>query len=123
MSRVAFIKGFFAQFHSLNNELIEMFPEDPDFPTFKTFLSMLEKTNPTLVLKTFHENVSDKFAKEIVARDESFFMNYVASEYDNETVDIVDKMRTYWKTLSPESKDCLWKYLFVLKELCERATG
>ena len=115
-----FIKAFFHQFHSLTNELIDMFPDDPDFPTFKTFLGMLEKTNPMVVLKTFHENVSVKFANEIKTRDESFLLSYKPTEYDNETVDIVDKMRNYWQTLSPESKECMWKYLFVLKELCDR---
>ena len=121
MARVALTKAFFHQFNSLNNELIEMFPDDPDFPTFRTFLKMLEKTNPATVLKTFHENVSEKFAKEIETRNESFFMDYTASEYDSDTVDIVHKMRTYWKALNPESKKCLWEYLFVLKELCGRA--
>jgi hypothetical protein len=120
-ARIPATKAFFHQFNSLNNELIEMFPEDPDFPTFKTFLGMLEKTNPRLVLSTFHENVSVKFTNQIEAKDESFLLDYVASEYDKDTVDIIDKMRKYWQTLSDESKDSMWKYLFVLKELCARA--
>jgi hypothetical protein len=35
-------------------------------------------------------------------------------------VDIISKIRGYWLTLSPESKDCMWQYIYILKELCKR---
>jgi hypothetical protein len=97
-----------------------MFPEDADFRTFRTFLGMLQRTNPTVVISTFHSHVTVKFSDQIKNRDETFMTSYTPAEYGSDVTDIIGKVRGYWSTLSDSSKDCLWQYMFVLTELTKR---
>jgi hypothetical protein len=112
------IKAFFHQLLSVGGQLQEMFPDDPDFPTLITFLTLLQNTNPTLVLKTFYDNVIVLYEKEIDAKNELFITEYKA---DDESIDIVLKVQRYWSVVSQQTKDSLWQYMYVLKELCKRA--
>lgn len=121
MSTIVATKTFFAQLITVVKNLGDMFPNDPDFPTFHTFLGMLQKTNPSLVINTFYEHVVQKYEKEIDARDEAFVMAYQGQEYDNDMLDIISKVKGYWSVLDGETKDSLWQYMYILKELCKRA--
>jgi hypothetical protein len=120
MSAVA-MKTFFTQMLQVVDNLVEMFPDDADFPTFKTLLVTLQKTNPTLVVKTFRENVTDKYEAQIVARDEGFLLSYQGAEYGADVEDLVSKVKSYWNVLDDQTKDSLWQYLYILNELCKRA--
>lgn len=115
-----YLVTFFRQFDAVVNQLVEMFPEDQDFKVFRTFLGMLQKTNPTMIIGTFHEHVVLPFEDKINARDETFIMSYTPANYGSDTIDIITKIRGYWETLSPESRDCMWQYIYILKELCKR---
>jgi hypothetical protein len=120
MSSTTYLKSFFHQLGEVVNELVEMFPDDPDFKMFKTFLSITQKTNPTMIIDGFHEYVTSKHEPEIDARNEDFFLNYAVHEYESSTVDIIGKIKTYWTSLSAESKDVMWQYIYILKELTKR---
>jgi hypothetical protein len=113
-------KIFFQQFQSVIAHLQEMFPDDADFPTFATFLGLLQKTNPSIVVKTFYENVNVKYGDKIDARDEKFIMGYEGGEYGNDMMDIVSKLKGYWSVISPETKTSIWMYMLVLKELAKK---
>lgn len=121
-SRIGFIKAFYDQFNAFIGEMIELFPEDPDFRTFDTFLRLLSKTNPMQVVKLFNE-YSEKFKDKINSRDESFFLQYsYEEEVAGDMVDIVGKLSKYYQTLNSANKKCIWEYLFVLKELSKKAS-
>ena len=115
-----YLVTFFRQFDAVVGQLVEMFPDDTDFKVFRTFLGMLQKTAPATVIGTFNEHVVVPFETKIDARDETFIMTYTPANYGSDTVDIISKIRGYWLTLSPESKDCMWQYIYILKELCKR---
>lgn len=115
-----YLKSFFNQFNEVVQQLEDMFPEDADFRTFRTFLGMLQRTNPTVVISTFHSHVTVKFSDQIKNRDENFMTSYTPAEYGSDVTDIIGKVRGYWSTLSDSSKDCLWQYMFVLTELTKR---
>lgn len=122
--KIGFVKGFYDQFGNFMQEMIAMFPDDPDFRTFETFLKMLSKTNPMHAIKLFKE-YCDKFENQINSRDENFFLNY---SYDQEEglgdmMDVVGKLSGYYKGMNEESKKSIWEYLFVLKELSKRAVA
>ena len=113
-------KAFFQQFQTVVEQLQEMFPDDVDFPTFSTFLGLLQKTNPTLVIKTFYDNVNVKYSKQIDDRDEEFITKYKGEEYGNDMIDIVSKLQGYWSVMSPDTRKSIWMYMFVLKELAKK---
>ena len=114
-------KAFFHQFLTVVGQLQEMFPDDPDFPTFLTFLNLLQKTNPSVVINTFYENVNAKYEKKINEKDDAFIAGYEGTEYGSDMVDIFSKVKGYWSVMSPETKASIWQYMYVLKELCKRA--
>ena len=52
-----------------------MYPNDPDFSLFLTTLQMAKTANPKMVIETLNANIAG-FEDKIMAKDESFFMNY-----------------------------------------------
>lgn len=120
MSAPVLLKTFFHQFTEVVDQLIGMFPDDHNFKMFKTFLGMLQKTNPTLVISTFHEHVTTKYETQINSRDEEFLVSYTPAEYGSDVADIISSLRPHWTTLSSTSKDALWQYIFILKELTKK---
>jgi hypothetical protein len=120
MSGAMYMKTFFKQLIEVIGQLETMFPEDPDFKVFQTFLGLLQRTNPLSVMSTFHEHVVLKYGTHIANRDEEFILNHTPVEYGNDIMDIVSKFKTYWKVLSPASRDSLWQYMHVLTQLCKR---
>jgi hypothetical protein len=120
MSASTYLKSFFHQLSEVVGELTEMFPEDQDFKVFQTYVAMLQRTNPGMVVDTFHEHVAMKFETEIDAKNDDFFINYNAAEYGSDGMDIVSKIKTYWSVLSPETKTAIWQYIYILKELSKR---
>jgi hypothetical protein len=120
MSSSTYLKSFFHQLTEVVGELADMFPDDPDFKVFQTYISLLQRTNPTMVIDTFHEHVGVKFENEINAKNEDFVLNYQAAEYGSDGMDIVAKIKSYWSVLSPESRVAIWQYIYILKELAKK---
>jgi hypothetical protein len=118
-SASTYLKSFFHQLSEVVGELAEMFPEDQDFKVFQTYVSMLQRTNPSMVIDSFHEYVTLKYDDKITARDESFFLTYVTAEY-TDTPDIVAKIKSCWGVLTEPSKEAIWQYIYILKELTKR---
>jgi hypothetical protein len=114
-------KTFFVQLIACVANLKDMFPEDADFPTFLTFLGLLQKTNPSMVVNTFYESVVVPFEKQIDSKDEAFLMSYGAEEYGSEVSGFMVKVKEYWSVLDVQTKDSLWQYFYILKELSKRA--
>jgi hypothetical protein len=114
-----YLKSFFHQLSEVVGELTEMFPDDQDFKVFQTYVSMLQRTNPSMVIDSFHEYVTLKYDDKITARDESFFLTYVTAEY-TDTPDIVAKIKSCWGVLTEPSKQAIWQYIYILKELTKR---
>lgn len=120
MSKKVLIDALFTQFNGFLNELSQLYPEDVDFPVFKQTLGLLKTTNPMLVVNIIRDEVLSKYADKIKARDESFFMNHSYDEHKEVSLDIMEKLKGYISTMSPSTKECVWKYIEVLTQLSER---
>ncbi len=120
MSNIVATKAFFSTLGDVVSNLTDMFPEDADFLTFKTFLGMVQKTNPMLVINTMYDELS-KYEKYIDTRDEKFLLDYTPVDYGAEGSDIFEKVKSYWSVLDDQTKDSLWQYFYILKELCKKA--
>ena len=120
MSSAVYLKSFFHQLTEVVGELADMFPDDPDFKVFQTYISLLQRTNPTMVIDTFHEHVGLKFEDQINAKNEDFVLNYQDTEYGSDGMDIVAKIKTYWSVLSPATRAAIWQYIYILKELAKK---
>jgi hypothetical protein len=119
MSKKVLIDVFFNQFNTFLDELRHMYPEDSDFPTFITTLAMMKSTNPMLVVNFVKTEIIDPYGEKISARDESFFLN---QEYAGPDVDlnIIEKLKQYIQTMTPENKSVVWSYIEVITQICAR---
>lgn len=110
-SKPTLMNAVFDQFTSFVTELIEMYPDDPDFSLFLNSLKLLKTTNPSLLIKYVYENTVN-FEDKIMAKDEKFFLEYSFSEYsENVDLNIFSKLKQYLENMSSASKDNVWKYI------------
>lgn len=107
------MKAFFDQLIAFSKELVEMYPNDPDFSFLVSTIQLAKTANPKLVIETLNANLAG-FEEKIMAKDESFFMNYnFEKQYANEVedVNVFAKLREYNNTMSADSKENVWKYV------------
>ena len=106
------------------DDLIETFPEENDFKVYKRALTILKAANAKKMCVIF-KNYSYIYKEKILSKDESF---YLANEYseikqaneDENTVEqVINKLKLYWKELSDENKQKIWKYLETLIKLSD----
>jgi hypothetical protein len=110
-SKVALMNAMFDQFNSFVTELVGMYPDDADFSMFLTTLKLMRTTNPSLLVKYVYEN-TNSFEDKILKKDEGFFLDYSFSEYSSDVdLNIFVKLKEYVKTMTPSSKDNVWKYI------------
>ena len=118
-SKKILLDAFFDQFNQFLTELNRLYPEDVDFPVFLTTLSLMKSTNPMLVVKFVKNDVIDVYGDKIDVKDESFFMNRSFEEHkENVNMDIISKVKNYIADMNPNTKDCVWSYIQILKKLC-----
>jgi hypothetical protein len=121
-SKPALMNAVFDQFTSFVTELIEMYPDDPDFSLFLTSLKLLRTTNPSLLIKYVYDNTSN-FESQIMAKDEKFFIDYSFSEYSQDVdLNIFAKLKQYLENMTAVSKDNVWKYIQNIYRLSKAIT-
>ena len=105
------------------NDLINTFPEEMEFKKFKTGFSLLSKTNPRKFLTVFNYYIGN-YRSKILEKDETFFLitesNNLSGVEDNSITQLLDKLKTYWETLSLYNKDKIWSYLNTLMVLSNK---
>jgi hypothetical protein len=108
---------------AFTSELCGMYPDDADFSMFATTLKLMKMTNPALVIKYVRDNVL-QFEDKIMAKDETFFMQYGFSEYEsNVDMNIFAKLKEYIEKMTPISKDHVWKYIQNIVRLAKAIHG
>jgi len=120
MSRKIFLDAFYNQFSDFLTQLVDMYPDDNEFGLFLDNLSFAKKTNPMLLVNFIKTDVIDLYIEKIQARDETFFINTNYDSHENADLDIIDKLRKYFSTMSTTSKDVVWKYVDIITRLCSK---
>ena len=121
MSAIQSTKAFYIQLTEVVNNLVNMFPDDVDLFTLKTFLGMVSKTNPSLIINKFYDGLTPEYEQFIDTKNEEFFTEYKPVEYGAEGADIFGKVQSYWSVFDDQTKESIWQYFYILKELCKRA--
>ena len=121
MSRKIFMDAFFNQFHEFLEQLARVFPDDGDFPAYTMALSMLQRTNPGLVVSEFKTHVSP-FAEVIKAKNSDFFLKHEFSDYasDDTLGQIIQKLKGMWSELSENNQSSIWNYINLILTLAMR---
>jgi hypothetical protein len=118
MSKKVFLDAFFNQFGDFLDQLVKVIPDDTDLPAYKATLGLLQRTNPTLVIKETFTHMSP-FEAVIRARNEDFFLKHEFAEYDT-LEQLITKIKSLWVGLSENNKNCVWGYLTILLDISKR---
>lgn len=108
-SKVVLMTALYDQFTAFVTELSEMYPDDPDFPLFLTTVRLLRTSNPSLLAKYIVENTV-QYEDQIMNKDEKFFLDHTFETHGEVDMDILSKLKGYVSTMSPLTKEHVWKY-------------
>jgi hypothetical protein len=122
-SKTVLMTALFEQLQKFTNELIEMYPNDPDFPLFLSSVKLAKMSNPSMVIKSIYD-ATNPFSEKILNRDEDFFIQYSFSEFEKEVGDmnVFGKLKKYIENMSPKSKDGVWSYVQNIYKLANAIT-
>jgi hypothetical protein len=104
-------------------DLIKVYPEDTDMKLYELGLKGVRMLSPKKVCEEFYEAVCVPYGDKIRDKDESYFMEHDFNEVKEGVPDgirILNKTLGYWKSLSPDDKEAVWKYLRVLCTLSKK---
>lgn len=114
------------------DDVMLVFPEDGDLKLIKSGFNMIKNIKPKIIHNVFEEHVLRQYKQQILEKDEKFFLteNYehfeeVLKEQDENVslMEIVDKVKSKWTTLSDENKTTIWNYLHIFVKLSEKIMG
>jgi hypothetical protein len=117
MSKKIYVDAFYAQYEDLLQQMMSVFPEDPDWVRYRTGLAVLRRTNPLVLVTKTWECVSP-YEVTIQARDEAFFLTQEVTE--GSIVQTVNKLRGLWQQLTPHNRNVVWDYITNITYLAKR---
>lgn len=100
-----------------NSKLLEFFDEMTiydhvvNFSALKTVTKTIIAVTPDSPQKMFRSSVTDKYGKQIIDRNEAFFLEETYKEADNT---LVSSVKSVWKSIDQKNKDIVWDYFNVL---------
>jgi hypothetical protein len=113
------VEAFFNTFNEFMDQLITLFPEDPDFPAYKSGLVLLKMGNPSVVFDQIARFVLPHEAL-ILSKNDDFFVKYEFAEVlaeDKSMGTIIDNLKTKWTSLPEKTRSILFDYLIAMVKL------
>lgn len=122
MSKKSFLVAFNKQLKELIDKLNIMIPNNDDLMLAKNMFHVPIMTKENIYLEHFYEN-ANQYEKEIMTKNEEFFINFDISELFHVTPDVNEKhneAKHIWKNFDASSKNALWQYVQVLFKLAKK---
>lgn len=97
-------------------QLSKIYPEDHDLKIYSDKLEWLKKINAKMACEGFTE-YAGKFVKEIMTKNETFFMNfnYTTATNNQQYLELIKKIINVWQETENEKlKENIWKYFQTL---------
>ena len=117
------LTAFNDHFIEFVNDIISVFPEDPDILSAKNSFTLIRKANPKMIIKIWHTYVVDKYEAAIDSGDISFFIakdykdDLTNAENSEKITEAIDRLRNPVKLMTPEDQEKVMKYIQNLKKL------
>lgn len=111
-----YLNKFNITFNEFIDDISNLFPEDNELILYKTALKTAISLDKKLAYNTFNAKVTEKYSEQILARDETFFLehDYSIIQVKKEYSSIIDKIKGYWSSMNEDNKNIVWKYFKVL---------
>jgi hypothetical protein len=117
------LSKFNEQILNFLQEMSSLFPEDKNLSKVYHAAELMKSLNPREIMNQFRDYVMP-FKKQILSKDESFF---IQSEFTDKVVDqssIAEMMRIkhIWNSdrLTVHDKECIWNYFKVFLYLIDK---
>jgi hypothetical protein len=118
----SYLTAFNTVVFNFNDDLIKTFPEENDFKVYRRGLEWLKESNAKKICNLF-KVYTFNYREKIISKDETFFLstNYddVVNTDDEGIVLVINKLKKYWSTLTPENQKTIWEYLNTLLKLAD----
>lgn len=110
-------------FKEFMQDLIRVFPDDPEFRMYELAILSTMMYYPTYLGEMFYEKVTLPFEAKIMQRDSTFFLTHdfpdVTGQH-KEANAIIDKIKDCWVNMVDENKEIVWTYFRVLVLLSKK---
>jgi len=107
---------FNLKFEEFLTDLVETYPEETDLQAMRNMLDWSIKFLGVRVpQEMFNTCVAIPYGDKIMKKNEDFFLE--ECDYSNKQyvdINIVNKLKSKWRGLSPDNKEVVWKYMHVL---------
>lgn len=127
MRREECVNIFNTKLREFISDLISVYPLDEDLKKFKTSIHVLLLISDNKIMKLYNDYVYTKYKTQIFNKDEEFFMKHDYKDEVNNTEEsyeftekLIDKIKSYWSTMSKDNKKIVWTYFTLLTKLCEK---
>ena len=120
---MSILKVFNEQLLEFVDDLLRLFPTDPDLKASRVAVRALKKVNPKALLVNWQYYVTNKYKDEILSGDIDFFIN---KNYEGDIEDVEDKggateaierLRPALRKIGDKNKEKATKYLQNLTKL------
>ena len=118
------LKTFNDQFMQFVEDVILVFPKDPELVLAKNAFIFFRKANPKVLIDVWYRYVVIKYRDVISRGDSSFFIekdydNDVVnlSEWSSKTLDAINKMKVPMRNMDPKDQGMCMKYVQNLATL------
>ena len=122
-SNSTIITAFNDHFIEFLDDIITVFPEDPDILASKNSLLLIRKANPRLIIQIWNNYIVGKYKAMIDAGNIEFFINkdytddLVHTDNSKKIVDVIDRLRSPIKSMTLEEQSKTMKYIQNLTKL------
>jgi hypothetical protein len=117
------LKAFIKQFFDFLEDILDIFPENKDIHSSHGYFTTAKKANPTILIKTWHENIYKPYSDEIEKGNLMFFLtkDYSSDIQHEYILDVIDKsLRQPLLAMDDTNKEHCTRYIKLLTELSVR---
>lgn len=122
-SNSTILTAFNDHFIEFLDDVIRVFPSDPDILASKNSVVLIRKANPRLIIQIWNSYVVGKYREVIEAGNIDFFINkdytddLVHADNSKKIVEVIDRLRNPIKMMTPEDQAKTMKYIQNLTKL------
>lgn len=118
-----YLSAFNNQFLEFIEDILRLFPDDPDIIASKNSLLLVKRVNPRLIIITWRDLIATPYQQQIEEEGMEFFLSKDyredlknAPDAEN-TLAIIERLRTPLKNLHEDDKTMAVKYISNLTKL------
>jgi hypothetical protein len=118
-----YLPAFNNQFLEFIEDILRLFPNDPDIIASKNSLLLVKRVNPRLIIMTWRDLIATPYQQQIEEGGIDFFLQKDYSEDlknapdVEKTLAIIERLRTPLRNLHEGDKDMAMKYITNLTKL------